>query len=103
MYKVFRWLFLLFSDDPKVSSRRFIALQAFYLIVVTLIISLIKGSVKLENLQIIGQIELHLFYITLLGVFGVTATDLVKIIKNSATSFEEVEEEPLDESNKPLN
>lgn len=86
MKKIFRWFSLLLSDSNKISSRRFIALQAFYLIVATLLISIASGNVQLANIEIIKQIELHLYYITLLGIFGVTATNLAQIIKSSTPS-----------------
>lgn len=73
---------LLLSDSSKVSSKRFIGIQSFYLIIVITIIALSLIETQLANLELLKQIEEHLFLIVIAAFFVTGSENIVKIIKS---------------------
>lgn len=76
------------SSNSKASHKRFIALQSFYLLIVITIISLIHRDYKLQNTEILLQIENHLFYIVMTGFFVTGSENIVKLITTKSTTEE---------------
>ena len=71
------------SGSDKVSHKRFIGIQSFYLIVVTTIIALIHRDYRLQNTEILMQIENHLFYIVIAAFFVTSSENIVKLLTDS--------------------
>lgn len=76
----------LLSDDNRVSSRRFLALQSFYFIVYMAFIAMLKGDTPLANTKFLMQIEEHFFWITIGGMGFVTMKSLAEILISKGKS-----------------
>lgn len=85
--KILRWIRLLLSDSSQASIRRFIGFQSFYLFLAILIYATLSTS-KLANNQLIQQGIDYLFYIVMVTIVGVTATDVVRMYKARRVSVD---------------
>lgn len=77
-----KWFKHLFGESAVASMRRFIGLQAFYLLV-AIVIAAIVTNVVFANMSVIIQIASYLFAIVMSTIVGTTITDLVGTIKAS--------------------
>jgi len=73
----------LLSDSTKISSKRFIGIQSFYLLIAITIVALSLTNTLLANIEILKQIEYHLFLIVISAFFVTGSENIVKIIKNN--------------------
>lgn len=80
MKKLLRWFVDLISGSDVSSSRRFIAIQAFYFISYLVIIASSKTNLSENNIKLLLQIEEHLYYIVVIGFGFTSASGIVKMI-----------------------
>lgn len=82
MKRFLHWLQQLLSDSHFASIRRFIGIQAFYLLIAIVIVAIVTNTVFV-NMSIIAQIASYLFAIVMGTIVGTTVTDLAATIKAS--------------------
>jgi UDP-N-acetylmuramyl pentapeptide phosphotransferase/UDP-N-acetylglucosamine-1-phosphate transferase len=68
------------SDSSNLSHKRFLGIQSFYLIFAIALVALSHRDYKLQNFELLLQIEEHLFYIVIFAFFITGSENIVKII-----------------------
>lgn len=86
--KKINWWRKLLSDTNEVSSKRFLGIQAFYLIVLICILTIIAVSKNPIVLPLLIQIEEHLFWIVMAAFFVNGSENIVKIIKSKNENYD---------------